>query len=64
MPNSTTRENKHQQNSSFLQRRFASNQHRASTSTTKHVQQFADERLAMVEGGWDPEFLITGHARK
>ena len=27
------------------------NQHRTSTSTTKHVQQFGDERLAMVEGG-------------
>ena len=30
-----------------------------STSTTKHVQQFGDERLAMVEGGWDPEILIN-----
>ena len=40
------------------------NQHRTSTSTTKHVQQFGDERLAMVEGGWDPEILITGHAGK
>ena len=40
------------------------NQHRTSTSTTKHVQQFGDERLAMVEGGWDPEILITGHVGK
>ena len=40
------------------------NQHRTSTSTSKHVQQFGDERLAMVEGGWDPEILITGHAGK
>ena len=35
-----------------------------STSTTKHVQQFGDEQLAMVDGGWDPEILITGHAGK
>ena len=40
------------------------NQHRISTSTTKHVQQFGDERLTMVGGGWDPEILITGHAGK
>ena len=40
------------------------NQDRTSTSTAKHVQQFGDERLAMVEGGWDPEILITGHAGK
>ena len=26
------------------------NQHRISTSTTKHVQQFGDERLTMVQG--------------
>ena len=40
------------------------NQHRISTSTTKHVQEFGDERLTMVEGGWDPEILITGHTGK
>ena len=37
------------------------NQHRTSTSTTRHVQQFGDERLAMVEGGWDPEILGNKH---
>lgn len=43
---------------------MAHNQHRTSTSTKKHVQQFEDERLAMVEGGWDPQILITVHAGK
>ena len=52
MPNSTTKENQHQQKFLFLPH----NQHRTSTSTTKRIQQFGDERLAMVEGGWDPEF--------
>ena len=61
MPNSTTKENQHQQK---FNDDFPLNQHYTSTSTTKHAQQFGDERLAMVEGGWGPEFLITGHAGK
>jgi len=30
----------------------------------KYVQQFGDERVDMVKGGWHPEILITGHAGK
>ena len=33
-----------------------------STSTAKHIQQFGDERLAMVVGGWDRKFRMVGHA--
>ena len=64
MPNSTTKENQHQQKFLFSNDDFPHNQHRTSISTTKHIQQFGDERLAMIEGGWDPEILITGHAGK
>ena len=54
-------------NSSFLQRPFCLTTnivHRLNFNNKKHVQQFGDERLSMVEGGWDPEILITGHAGK
>ena len=40
------------------------NQHHTLTSALQHVQQFGDERIAVVEGGWDPEILITGQAGK
>ena len=57
MPNSTTRKNQHQQ-----QRRFASQPtsdidfNNKTRSTT-----VGDERLAMVEGGWDPDILGNKH---
>ena len=65
MAYSTTKGNQHQQKFLFsstticLTTNFV---HRL--QQRKHVQQFGDERLAMVEGGWDPEILITGHAGK
>ena len=57
MPNSTTKENHHQQK--FLSS-SATNclKTRIDFSTTKARQQFGGERLVMVEGGWDPEILI------
>ena len=65
MAYSTTKGNQHQQKFLFsstticLTTNFV---HRLQQQ--KRVQQFGDERLAMVEGGWDPEILITGHAGK
>ena len=65
MLNSTTKQNQHQQK--FL---FSSTTICLTTNIVhrlqqqKHVQQFEDERLSMVEGGWDPEILIIGHAGK
>ena len=61
MPNSTTRENQHQQKFLFSSTTICLTTnigHRLQQQ--KHVQQFGDERLAMVEGGWGPGILIMG----
>ena len=65
MPNSTTRENQHQQKFFFSSTTICLTTnigHRLQQQ--KHVQQFGDERLAMVEGGWGPGILIMGLAGK
>ena len=65
MPNSTTRENQHQQKFLFSSTTICLTTnigHRLQQQ--KHVQQFGDERLAMVEGGWGPGILIMGLAGK
>ena len=65
MPNSTTRENKHQQKFLFSSTTICLTTnigHRLQQQ--KHVPQFGDERLAMVEGGWGPGILIMGLAGK
>jgi len=43
---------------------FKTNIETVSTSTAKHVQQFGDERLAMVVGDWNRKFPMVGHAVK
>ena len=61
MPNSTTRENQHQQKFLFFSTTICLTTNIGHRLQQKHVQQFGDERLAMVEGGWDPEILGKKH---